>query len=721
MDDLKDFPHHPVLDEISEILVARTGRDARPFFRTLAVYYLGTVASCMRAKIVSPAFKEVSLNNYVVALAPSGFGKGLATGYMEKEIMCDFRMSFRDFVLPWNADKHLTQLASRFAALSGRTEAHELEKLEKDFAQCGEYPFVFDGGSESAIKQVRHMLLMADCGALNLKVDEIGTNLEKSSTAEAMAVYLELYDSGDLGNKVKMNTTDNKRSKELEGSTPANMLLFGTQDRLLDGGPLEKKWTSLLETGYARRGLFAWADESSMVSAADADEDAIFERLTNPANSAAAEKWKQHFASLADPSRLNWTIESSEAVDKLVLRYQIDCNKRAKALGEFGGVRRMDLENRHSRALKVAGTLAFVDESLVLTEDHVMAAIKVVEESGDAFNKMMEREPVYAKLARYIASLGRETTHAELLEKLPFFKAAPKSDRNDLVSLATQWGYEQHVVIKKRFHDGIELLSGEALKKTDLNEIHLSFSTDYAYHYQHVHTEFADIANLVAAPNHHWAAHGFVDQHRCDEKVIPGFDLLVFDIDGGLPLQTCHELLGDYAFMTYTTKRHTEEENRYRLILPMNYQLKLDPNDYREFYRNVMSWLPFEVDDSTTDRCRKWAANVDALVTTNLEGRLFDVLPFIPRTKRNEARQAEYKALESLDNLERWFAQRIAEGSRNNGMIKFALALVDSGMDYNEVEQKVLAFNSKLSNGLDPAELQRTVLVTAAKRLQAQP
>ncbi len=76
------------------------------------------------------------------------------------------------------------------------------------------------------------------------------------------------------------------------------------------------------------------------------------------------------------------------------------------------------------------------------------------------------------------------------------------------------------------------------------------------------------------------------------------------------------------------------------------------------------------------------------------------------------------KALENLDNLERWFAQRMAEGNRNNQMLKFALALVDSGMDLLTVQRQVLEFNKKLNSPLSEDELSATVMVTVAKRYE---
>ena len=99
-----------------------------------------------------------------------------------------------------------------------------------------------------------------------------------------------------------------------------------------------------------------------------------------------------------------------------------------------------------------------------------------------------------------------------------------------------------------------------------------------------------------------------------------------------------------------------------------------------------------------------------------MEGELLDVLGFIPRTAKNEQFKQGFQKVESLDNLERWFAQRIASGNRSNQMIKYALALVDTGMDLFNVSKQVHAFNLKLNNPLDESEIDNTILVTVAKR-----
>ena len=170
--------------------------------------------------------------------------------------------------------------------------------------------------------------------------------------------------------------------------------------------------------------------------------------------------------------------------------------------------------------------------------------------------------------------------------------------------------------------------------------------------------------------------------------------------------------------MTYTTKRHTELANRFRLLIPINYKLLLDQEDYKEFMQGIINWLPFKVDESANQRSRKWSTFNGAYHYN--DGVLFDALKFIPKTSKNEIYKQNYQQIENLDNLERWFAQKMVNGNRNNQMIKFALALVDSGLTFAEIESRVFRFNKQLSNGLTEDELRSSVLITVARKLHPQ-
>lgn len=713
--DLSTVTHHPAVNEIADVICAQTQGQDRSFFHAEIAYFLGKMAATMRATIVTKDRGEIPVNVYSIALAPSGFGKGHSVGIIENTLLKGFKSRFMEDTLPVISDQNLWNIANNRAARLGTDPQDEYDKALKEYRSYGAYPFTFDSGTTPAVKQLRQKLLMADIGSINMQIDEIGSNLLKE--VEVLTAFLELYDVGMIKQKLVKNTSDNIRGEELDGPTPTNMLLFGTPAKLFDGGQIETEFYSMLETGYARRCIFGMGSKSPQTEALTAEEK--YKRRVNPANSAAATKWAQHFYTLADPSYFRWKMEVDDDVGIALIQYHDDCLQAAGKLPEHEEIRKAELEHRHSKALKLAGAFAFVDLSMNVEMPHLHAAIKLIEESGVAFQKILNREKTYVKLAKFMAQVGSPQTHADLNEALPFYKMG-QTARNELMTLATAWGYKRHIIIKKTFVDGIELFEGETLKETDLSKIIVSYSDSFAYDYLPEEVPFDQLHILTQAAGMHWANHHFVNGHRAEENVIPGFNMIAIDVDEGVSFQAAQELMRDYKFLAYTTKRHTDEANRFRMLLPINYRLKLDGDEYKEFMRGIFAWLPFGTDESYDKREKKSASFEGGSYVYNLEGSILDVLDFIPRTSRNEQRQKQIQSLQSLDNLERWFAARIgAEGSgRNNQMIKYALCLVDSGWDLPAVCAQVHAFNKKLSAPMDETEIDSTILVTVAKKYQ---
>jgi hypothetical protein len=494
------------------------------------------------------------------------------------------------------------------------------------------------------------------------------------------------------------------------------MLLFGTPSKLLDGGINEEHFYSFLDIGYARRCIFGHGLQHQRAYETLSPEE-IYHRLIEPTNSGSINKWASEFHKLADPAMYGWKMKVEDPTGIELLRYKIICEKAADAMKEHEDIRKAEMSHRYFKSLKLAGAFAFIDQSSEIElEAHLLPAIKLIESSGEAFQNILNRERSYVKLARYIADVGTPLTHADLHEALPFYGRG-NAARNEMITLATAWGYKQHIIIKKTFMDNIEFFEGEKLQETNLNEVILSYSDNWAYHYQPEKIPFDKLHLLTQTSGMHWSNHHFKKEHRSEENVLAGFNLIVIDVDGGVSLAAAQEMMKEYKFLTYTTKSHTEEENRFRLIMPTNYCLSLDGDDYKEFMNGLMEWLPFGSDETANQRAKKWES-FDGEFHYNLEGELLDVLDFIPKTSRNNNYLEQSKQLQSLDNLERWFAQRMNKGQRNNQMIKFALALVDSGMALPEVSRSVHAFNKKLQSPMTEDEIDSTILVTAAKRFK---
>ena len=702
----EDMAYDPVTEMLTDIMCAKTQNSERMFFRVANSYYWGLLASQMHAKVVGWGGSKLPINIYAMNLSPSGTGKGYSTGLVEDQVINRFRESFMENTFPLAAEQHMKKLATSRSTRKGTDVNDEFEGLTKEFNTIGSLMFSFDSATVPAVKQLRHKLNLAQAGGVNLQVDEIGANI--ISQTEVLTAFLELYDKGMIKDKLVKSSVENTRYERIEGATPTNMLLFGTPSKLLDSGLTQKYLTEMLEMGYARRCFFGYIPKVKKNIGADAAT--LVSQMFNSSADASLDQLSCDLEQLADISNMNKEIMIEQAEAVYLMEYKIHCDKRAECLKEHENIMRSELENRFFKVLKLAGAYAFRDYSPNITIDHLEAAIRMAEDSGEHFARLMTPEYDYEKVARFLADCDTGVTLPDLEKDLPCFRGS-KQGKDQLIEYAVAWGYRNNIVIKKMYDSNILFLRGETLKETNIDELMISTSTKLAEGYENKRIKFENLAMLGSVNDYHWTNHHFDGGYRREDHTLQGFNMIVFDVDGTLPLATAKELLKGYKAFFYTTKRHQNEDklDRYRIILPTNYELELDREEYKMFMDNVMSSLPFEMDESCNQRNKKWLTCESAEVFSN-EGELFDVLPYIPRTTKNEEREARFKDQKDLDNLERWVLNNTGDGNRNKQLYNFAMVLVESGLGFVEVGAKVRALNDKLADKLSDDELQSTIL-----------
>lgn len=710
MKSFDEMEYHPASEKLVSILCSKTQNSNPLFFRVLVGYYFSLVASMMRTTIATHDRGDIPVNMYALNLSTSGSGKGFSTNIIENSVINQFRGRFLEETFPILAEQNLPKLALKRANRKSTDPDEELVRVQKEFDSLGSLMFSFDSGTAPAVKQMRHKLLMADAGSMNLQIDEIGSNLV--GNVEILNTFLELYDVGLVKQKLIKNTADSIRNEEIVGRTPTNMMLFGTPAKLLNGSKTEEELYSMLETGYARRCFFGYSRASN--KSTDMTPEEVYVQLTNQDSNQYLDELSDKLEALADIINVNKRLIVSKDTSLLLIEYRLKCEREAELYPEHEEIKKAEISHRYFKALKLAGAYAFIDDSPELTQEHLYQAIKLAEESGNAFNKLLTRDRPYVKLAKYIATCKRDVTQADLVEDLPFYRGAT-GQKTEMLSLAIAYGYKNNIIIKKSFSDGIEFLRGETLKETDLSKMVLSYSTDITTDYRNEHAPFEKLHQLTQAPGLHWVAHHLNGGYRNEENCIPGFNLVVIDVDGGVNMSTVKLLMKNYKFLIYTTKRHTEDENRFRIILPINYELSMDAKDYKEFMSNIYEWLPFEVDTATNQRARKWLSH-DGHYEYN-EGDVLDALPFIPKTSKNEERKELMNSQQSMDNLERWVINNIGDGNRNNMLLRYAMILLDGGFDFENIRQRVMTLNNKIADKLDEAEVMSTIMITVAKAI----
>lgn len=702
--------YHPKAEQLVEILQTKTQNTNPLFFRVIIAFYFSMLASHMRASIKGWVGRgTIPINLYAIALSVSGSGKGHSTSLMEQEVLNNFQAVFeRTFAL--SAEAHCEQLAIKRANKNATDVDDELMKLAKDFQSLGALLFSFDSATTPAIKQIRQKLLMANAGSSNLIIDEIGANF--SSSIEPLTTYLELFDKGLLKEKLTKSTSESVRFERINGYTPANLLMFGTPTKLLDGARTEEQFLEMLEMGYARRCFFGFSTKNTKQLNISVD-DAI-SQLFNDDNDDFIEDLSEQLALLADMKYLNKSLGLTQDAIRKLVEYKLECEKLASELSEFEVIKKSELEHRYFKVMKLAGAYAFIDGLDTIDTDYVDYAISLAQDSGEAFSQLLTPQRPYIKLANYLASIKEEVTLADLDVDLPYYRGS-QTQKSEMIMMATAWGYKNNIVIKKSYTDGILFLSADSIQETNIDEMIVSYSDEMTRGYRNELVPFDKLPKLFTQDDYHWINHHLVDGYRKDDNIITGFNLLVLDVDGTCSLSTAQLLFNKYKAIYYTTKRHTEQTNRFRIILPISYTLKLSKEDFKEMYDNILKDLPIDIDEQGNQRVKKWLTHDGTCIVT--DGELFDIIPYIPKSAKNDEREKRDLEQTDLDNLERWVINNTGDGNRNNMLLRYATILVDSGLRFETIKEKVIELNDKLPNKLDELELSKTIFQTVVNKI----
>lgn len=171
MKTFEEMEYHPASEKLVSILCSKTQNSNPLFFRVLVGYYFSLVASMMRTTIATHDRGDIPVNLYALNLSTSGSGKGFSTNIMENGVIHLFRQRFLEETFPILAEQNLPKLAVKRANRKSTDPDEELARVQKEIDSLGSLVFSFDSGTPAPVKQMRHKLLMADAGSVNLQID----------------------------------------------------------------------------------------------------------------------------------------------------------------------------------------------------------------------------------------------------------------------------------------------------------------------------------------------------------------------------------------------------------------------------------------------------------------------------------------------------------------------------------------------------------------------
>ncbi len=689
---------------ILEVLQKKMVNPNHGFFSNLVMYKLAQLSSNMHATVSFAGGKKIPTNVYVLNLATSGFSKGRGNKFLEDEVFAEFKEKFTRHVMIDRPKAVVTANAEAIALISGEREDLVENNLWKVITDLPLYVYAYGSGTTTeGLKGMMTKLSMIRTGAVSIEIDEIGSNL--TTNKEVMDTLLESYDAGLTKNKLKLTSSNG----EIEHAVPTNLMMFGTPSKLFDGGKVEEELLSFLDTGYARRLLFGYVhDNPKKMSAADR-----IASLTDVTLETEIDMLRGELGLIGTTARFGIDHELDSDANIALFEYQEKCETNAAKFKSHEDIQKTELEHRYFKVLKIAGTYAFIEGSKEVIKRHIEEAIEIVEESGEQFNFMMKKDKAYVRLAKYIAEEnGSAITLADLTTDLKFFKGS-ESQKREMITLARSWSASNNIVITEKLINDITYFTGELIKETDLERLIVSTSIEFADNYKPHMGKWEDF-KAMANMDINFSTHHYIDNHRDDKNAHKAFNLLVLDVENSVPMAMAKQLLKEYKAIYYTTKRHTEKDNRYRIILPLAKTMNMDMDSHKQFYKNIFEFLPFSVDE-IAHASAKWQCYKTAEVSWT-DGEMFDPLPFIPNTTLEKNTKTKFEKFGgSTTKLEKHILAT-TEG-RNNALLRLALVHTDSGKDEDTVRALIMSTNSKLDDPLPESEIDVTLMKTVRKKI----
>ena len=700
----KTFNFHEAQEELVDILVKKTGKDERGYFRILVAYKFAEIASHMRTKI-NYLGTELPVNLYAVNLAGSGFSKGLSINFLDKEIFNKFREEFENTTMPNIATLNLETIADMRVVTDGIEPMTAEREVNREYELLPKFLYSFGSSTIEGYKALRNKLSMAQIGATSFIIDEIGSMM--SPNADALASHLDSFDMG----LSKQKLIKNDSNAEMYGAVPSNLFMFGTQSKLFDGNKIEDEFFNLLEEGYGRRLFFGYV-ENIKNNNKDLSPEELYDILTDTTTDLKIKSISALYKTLADVSNANQMKTMSKDVSMLFIKYRSDCENIADNLKPHEEIKKAAISHGYWRAIKLAGAYSFIDGTSEITMDQAKSAIALVEESNRSFDNISKRPTSYVKLINYMADVGREITQVELVENLPFYKGS-EFQKKEMMTLALAHGYRNKIVVKKTYSDGVEFFKAERLDETTLDKIMISWSYDITKNYEQHIGKWTDLPDMICKTGFHYTVNAWEGGHRNSDNLIPGFNVCVLDVDNGISIKAAQALLEEYQYIIYETKRSTPANNRFRILIPLSHTLKLNREDFKAFMENVFEYMPFNVDSATSDCARKWLSNTSKPIMN--EGKFLDVYDFLPNTKKQEEMKEASTRITDADSVQRYFLLNHNAG-RNNMLIRYILMLMDNNHSAEDAIVLARDMNNKFKEPLSTKELSATVFKTAYKR-----
>lgn len=660
----------------------------RAIHRSIALnaihYNLGCLVAANRVKFVVNN-DEVFINYFGVTLAASGTGKDRSDSIV-KSMLSDV------------ADAYMYALEKNYSAFNSK-----LGPTDKPVAMP---PFEFERATPEGFLQSRVDIQAVGFGITNLKIPELQDALSSKDSMDFISDVVKTWETGETGAK-----TNRASPIPATKDQPTNILIYGSpvgiEEKNKKGADLRDRMTS----GLARRSFVAYP---SIHETNELMKQSL-ETITPPEDISDIQREVNSKVLDAMTNGIR-VITIDDDANQKYLEYDRRC--KMESIGERNEAITAELRSRAWKMIRLAALYAFINGQESIKLHDVMDAIEFTDECGLQATELLRTKSPQELLLDYLELHG--PVRREEIMRVVLGHNRIK-DFQDTLSLAEELADERSMVIEIT-KDKIPLYSIKKLEGIDLDAVTISIGTSMGDGWRSITGKFSALGDVLAS-NIFYSAGTFKDGKRNNENYEQKQDLMIFDIDEGMTLETAKAFFSDFKCIIATTKSHMKEKHpgkmdvcdRFRIVLVPDSKIELDPDTYSQFMLNAMDMMGIPADRKAIDPARFFFGYEDAEVWYSPGGRRFPVKAALPTTTVSETVHKRLEKYDSVDGIERYFIASTDTGERNNKLYRYACVLKDEGYDLAEIEEKVISLNQKIADPLPEREVRQTIIRSISK------
>jgi len=567
---------------------------------------------------------------------------------------------------------------------------------EEDYIPPQGYTFPLRGSVEGMMRAGNYYN-RTSIGSLNVVSTEFGSEYNP----EVLPVLTTLWQDA----RADGSTNVNQKYPPIV-DVPTNTLLFGSAAAFHKNEKKHQYLEEAITTGFARRSNFVWVEPGKIYP------------VDNVNNKDDLHTYASQIVAVLKEKK---NIVFSKNAKEILLKYKhdlIDINNEAPS--DWAAIKVSTID----KVERMSALVALADVSLIIEPAHVEYAIDMNERSFAAMGFILTPHAQYKLMYQ---ALEYNKTGLSQTEFVDFgVKIKTKADwafqLENLKDLARRKNMR---IVEAGPKLVLRPLEVNDLKKMILSSsVNISKKPEMEINFKSQEVPFfgpgMTVESLITSPiqsyclNHFEATDKAPDGHRKKEYVVPGQNMIAWDIDEGMSIPEMQEILSEYQYLLYTTKSHQKDKNgiicdRFRVVMPTKTTFYVDPEEHKGLYENISKVLGIpSYDVATRNQGRLWFTNPSGKTIRKDTGDILDVRCCIPETETSEHIIPNIENLD-LDESDRRIAgmQKFVlingvGGNRNNVIFRLAKFVQEFGGNTEEI---VRATNSMMLEPLPDTEV----------------